>query len=223
MMECDLQDLESAKQTPWYLPPAAFKQYGYKRRHYMPGENSLYQTVVNKITTTIPNYQPHKISVISQFSCFGYCFNPITIYCAYNHDQTKIVAVVLEVTNTPWHEKKVYVLSPHEKPPFYHARFDKQMHVSPFMDMRYVYDLTLFHADHSIYLKLENHRDNECCFRACLNLKKIPVTKTRLLWHKIKYPLMTQRITWQIYKQAFNLWRKGVSFVPHPNKNREPT
>jgi DUF1365 family protein len=37
----------------------------------------------------------------------------------------------------------------------------------------------------------------------------------RVLW---RYPLMTMRVSWGIYRQALALRRKGVPFHPHPDR-----
>ena len=68
---------------------------------------------------------------------WGWLFNPITIYWCDARDGSDDI-VVLEVTNTPWHERHWYVLDAHHAGPF-----AKELHVSPFLPMDLTYRLQI--------------------------------------------------------------------------------
>ncbi len=50
------------------------------------------------------------IRLLTHLRYFGYCFNPVSFYYCYDPSGQDIVAVVAEVTNTPWGERHCYVL-----------------------------------------------------------------------------------------------------------------
>ena len=85
-----------------------------------------------------------KIQLVTNLRCFGYVFNPVSIYyCFSKVCETKLDAVVLEVSNTPWLEKRLYVLPFWDQIPqkeHYRCKWEKDFHVSPFFDVFYNYE-----------------------------------------------------------------------------------
>ncbi len=128
------------------------------------------------------------------------------------------MAVVAEVTNTPWGEKHCYVIpcSPDYK--LHHCKNRKQFHVSPFMpmDMHYAWALTT--PDTNLTVRIENHDTNECVFDVAMHLQRREFSTAKLMWAVARFPFMTVRVVLAIYWQAFRLWWKRVAFVPHPNR-----
>ena len=83
--------------------------------------------------------------MLTQPRTWGWLFNPITIYLAWNNADEPPVAAVLEVTNTPWKERHHYAVPLTSQGPdtSIGAEFDKHLHVSPFLGMDYQYRLKL--------------------------------------------------------------------------------
>jgi DUF1365 family protein len=85
--------------------------------------------------------------MLTQPRTWGWLFNPITIYLAWEQDvDAGPTAALLEVTNTPWKERHLYAVELQPGPadpggPRFRARFDKALHVSPFLGERYRYEL----------------------------------------------------------------------------------
>ena len=50
------------------------------------------------------------IAMLTQLRTWGWLFNPITIYYCFDRTGTTVARAVVEVTNTPWHERAAYVL-----------------------------------------------------------------------------------------------------------------
>ena len=67
---------------------------------------------------------------------WGWLFNPLTVYYCFDAGGAEVEWTVLEVTNTPWHERHCYVIGP----PGRH-RVVKAMHVFPFLPMGTMYDV----------------------------------------------------------------------------------
>lgn len=99
----------------------------------------------------------------------------------------------------------------------YSYKFQKELHVSPFMAMNYAYKLNLKINSQKIVVHMENYRDGKKDFDATLSLntqKNASVNK--VFW---QYPLITYKIAKAIYWQALKLWIKGVPFHTHPGSN----
>ncbi|QYG94161.1 DUF1365 domain-containing protein [Iamia sp. SCSIO 61187] len=77
------------------------------------------------------------IRLLTHLRHWAWTFNPISLYFAYDAEDTRVEAVLAEVTNTPWHERTAYALAapPPEEAEATGIRFAKAMHVSPFMDL----------------------------------------------------------------------------------------
>lgn len=154
-----------------------------------------------------------RICLLTNLSCFGYCFNPISIY--FIHDEhDKVQALLLEVSNTPWLEKHIYLL---DKPISRHGStleftFNKALHVSPFMEMDYVYHLHAKIEEDKIIIHLANHKDNIKHFDASLVLHN---AKSQSNWTLFRYLFMSMKVVAWIYWQALKLRLKGLKYIPY--------
>lgn len=159
------------------------------------------------------------IRLLTQPRYFGFLINPVSFYFCYDATGAKLRAVIAEVTNTPWGERKCYVLSgdtlaaSEGTSPL---RIDKQLHVSPFMPMDMEYAWRLATPASRLRIDIGNYRHDRPVFGATLRLVRrewTPGTLRRVLW---RYPFMTQRIAAAIYWQALKLWWQGCPVYPHP-------
>jgi DUF1365 family protein len=96
--------------------------------------------------------QIDRIELLTNLSFFGaYNFNPVSVYYCYqqkqkDEEEDRLVAVVLEVSNTPWLDKRMYVLKFDQDKTLnmkYEVCWEKDFHVSPFMDVSHYYDWIL--------------------------------------------------------------------------------
>lgn len=164
------------------------------------------------------------VAVLTQPRTWGWLFNPITVYFCFAGDGLALDAVVAEVTNTPWHERHVYVV---EGAPGVH-RFPKAMHVSPFLGMDHDYVMSWSIPGDRVTLRLGNrpaqdgndgrpgHDDDRRLFDAALVLERREPTRremSRLVWRR---PLQTYGVSTGIYRHALALVAKGAPFHHHP-------
>lgn len=201
-----------------------FNWFTYKRKNYLSEPqiplDQYVRFLIQKKKGIFPN---GKIFLLTNLSCLGYCFNPISIYFIFNEDYNEIDFLIVEVTNTPWGEKHAYILDQpiKLKNSIYQYHFKKELHVSPFMDMNYDYEFNLKIDDNQIIVHMNNYHDGKLDFDATLSLHFVP-TESKPAWKIFqKYPLITYKITSAIYWQALKLWLKGNSFHSHPNQNKE--
>ncbi len=150
---------------------------------------------------------------------FGYVFNPISLYYCYAEDGTSLEAILGEVTNTPWGERTLYVMSMNDNlgaPEHPQFRFGKRMHVSPFlpMDMEYHWKLNL--PGERLVLHIDDLHQDKTLLDATLILKRRKLdghNLARVLW---RYPFMTGQVIFDIHWQALRLWLKDVPVFDHP-------
>ncbi|KTC80200.1 hypothetical protein Lche_2220 [Legionella cherrii] len=198
-----------------------FNWFSLKRKNYLnestiPLDEYARQLVMNRYGT----YPKGKIYLLTQLSCLGYCFNPISIYFIFDEANQNLDYLILEVTNTPWGERHNYVLeySAQPKNEIYSYQFQKELHVSPFMSMNYSYHLNLKLNKEKIVVHMENHIEGKKDFDATLMLKaQDNCSIKKVFWH---YPLVTYKVSAAIYWQALKLWIKGVPFHAHPSSNK---
>ena len=142
---------------------------------------------------------------------------------------------VLEVSNTPWHERCRYVVGP----PGEH-RFAKAMHVSPFLPAQGAYTLRYSPPSEVLRVDLDveapeapaSHRRwgeptsqqrPEVQLAATMLLRRRQPDRaalSRLLW---SYFLMTVRVSAGIYVQALRLGALRAHFHPHPRRRDSVT
>ena len=109
------------------------------------------QSVLFQTNACVEN--SNKILLVTHLRYFGYCFNPVSWYYSIRESDETLDAVVAEVSNTPWLEMHSYVIHPKSPTSIVEvSQFDsswicqhkKQLHVSPFMEMEYIYQWKFF-------------------------------------------------------------------------------
>ena len=199
-----------------------FNWFSFRRKNYLshpeiPLDDYVRQLVVAKFDT----YPKGKVYLLTNLSCLGYCFNPISLYFIFDNTNQKLDYLILEVTNTPWGDKHNYVLasSSRSKNEVYDFQFQKELHVSPFMAMNYDYQFKLKINKQKIIVHMENHIDGKKDFDATLILT---ASAQKTAFKKVfrHYPLITYKVVAAIYWQALKLWIKGVPFHAHPKTDK---
>ena len=162
------------------------------------------------------------IRMLTHLRYFGYCFNPVSFYYCFDSVGQRVETIVTEIHNTPWLEEHPYVLgdilNEHDNSNWRRYRFDKQFHVSPFMDMNIAYDWRFRVPGIRLNVHMINYRDGQRIFDASLALQRRAISATSLSKVLMRYPLMTAKVTALIYWQALRLTIKKTPFYTHPAK-----
>ena len=191
------------------------------RRHDYLGDPSvpLDRSVRDLVEQQTGHRPDGPVALLTHLRTWGWLFNPISLYYCFASDGETVDAVVVEVTNTPWHERTTYVLPG----PGTHL-VDKQLHVSPFLPMDLHHRFVIGDPGPRLVLGVDDLRGGAVLFAASMVLQRRPADRRslgRVLW---RFPLMTMRVSWGIYRQALALRRRGVPVHPHPDRaGREMT
>lgn len=222
MMYVDLQELPALFQKRWFWS-AAHPNLAWFRRadHWGHREQPLADSIRDLVESQVGARPSGPIRLLTHFRYFGFGMNPISLYYCFN-EREQIEFVVAEVTNTPWRERKCYVLDARGRSATSEltATHPKELHVSPFLGMDFDYRFFLSAPGPSLDVRIENlpraaHADRPL-FEATLALERRSITAGRLAGVLVRYPLMTARVFAAIYWQALRLRLKKVPLVPHP-------
>jgi DUF1365 family protein len=198
-----------------------FNWFSFHRKNYLtPSELALGEQARQLIKAKHGHTPSGKIYLLTNLSCLGYSINPISLYFVYNDAGDELDYLIVEVTNTPWGEKHQYVLTNPVKPQkdIYHYRFEKLLHVSPFLPMNYIYDFHLKVKKEQIILHINNFMGEDKHFDATLTLNEHPIHKKTWQHIVFGFPFMTFKVAAAIYWQALKLWIKGARFYSHTKK-----
>lgn len=151
------------------------------------------------------------VALLANPRTLGWFANPLAVYYCRDAGDA-LAAVVLEVTNTPWHERHHYVVAGAGE----HV-LDKALHVSPFlgMDRRYLLRVGDPAASLTVAFEVLDDRDTSE-LTASLTLERRPMSRSSLgsaLW---RHALQPQRVSAGIYGHAAALAWKGARFHSHP-------
>jgi DUF1365 family protein len=123
--------------------------------HIQSSEEKLSTSIYLLLEQHLPNiaWKQCSIKLLTNLSCLGYNFNPISMYYVMmptssstatttSTTTNQLAAIVLEVSNTPWLEKRMYVLDMRKNDDDQQQHiisWEKDFHVSPFFDEGHVY------------------------------------------------------------------------------------
>jgi hypothetical protein len=225
MVYLDLDELpELFDGMPFFSARGAALAY-FRRADYLGDENvPLKDAVCDLVEQRIGSRPLGPVCVLTHMRYFGHCFNPVSFYYCFDASGQRILAVIAEVTNTPWGERHSYVMAVDESADHGSLRlmrgeFSKRLHVSPLMSMDHIYDWRLSEPSEQLIVHIESLKlSGESVFDATLSLRRREISKRSLRATLARYPFLTLRITARIYGHALRLKLRGATYFPHPDK-----
>jgi DUF1365 family protein len=153
------------------------------------------------------------ICILTQPRSWGLAFNPVSFFYCFN-ERDHLVAVLCEVTNTPWHERYHYVL-PASGEGHQHVEVAKAFHVSPFLPRDLQYRMSFAAPNERLGVHMADWQGAEKVFDATLNLHRQALSRKAVHLHLLKFPWMTAKTCLTIYWQALRLALKRVPIFSH--------
>ncbi len=201
----------------------------FHRDDYLPSDAPTVHEAVEETVAGAGGSVRGPVAMLGHVRTWGWLFSPLTLYYCFDPSGRFVEWTVLEVSNTPWHERCRYVVGP----PGEH-RFAKDMHVSPFLPAQGTYTLRYSPPAEGLRVSLDveaprpaapyrrwdepNPQRPEPQLAASMVLRRRQLDRAalaRLLW---SYPLMTVRVSSGIYVQALRLGARRAPFHPHPGR-----
>lgn len=212
----DLATVENELKVPGLLS-TRYPALGWFRRADYMGDpaQSLSDMIRDTVEAETGWRVDGRIRLLTNLRYWGFVMNPIAIfYCDDSDGQLRYL--VLQVTNTPWREKTLYVVRSEPESRNQNGRFAKRMHVSPFHPMDMTYDCRFRAPESKLFFHLENHRSSRRETDATLVLERVPMTLARLTGLVIRQPSMSMKAGMGIYWQALKLRLKKAPVYHHP-------
>lgn len=222
-MFLDLDEIDYLVQTRRCFSTRKFAPMSFFRSdHAGDPQVSLKSAIAMKIREECGVAVSGPIRLLTQLRHFGVYFSPINVYYCFADDQ-QLVALVAEVSNTPWNERHSYVLWEGNRTADNPACYShpKAFHVSPFMDMHAHYDWQIHPPDAHLKLSLACRKEGKTTFHAALDLRRVVLTDNQLMLSFMRRPIAAAHIMSAIYFQALRLWIKKCQFYPHPQTVRK--
>jgi uncharacterized protein len=214
----DLAEVEVAFAGRWAWSAKRIAPMRFRRRDYFgPPDVPLDQAVrdaVQQATSTRPD---GPIRLLTNLRCFGYLFNPVSFYYCFDRDE-RLVAVLAQITNTPWGERHHYVVAAEPGQRTLRAEFQKQFHVSPFQPMEQRYRWAVSPPGERLAVHMQNEAAGERVFDATLAMERRPWTTKQLWLCWLRHPCMAGKVILTIHWHALRLWLKRATFHVHPKK-----
>lgn len=182
------------------------------------------EAVLEKLQCEVPTLTAvGSIRLLTLWRSWGTYFSPVNFYYCFDAADQEVVAMVAEVSNTPWNERHEYVLTNANRSAANGRGYEnlKTFHVSPFLDVGLQYRWQLSDPSTALSLHLEARRDDRVLLDATLSMRRRELTGANWLWTLAQFPWLPARVLPKIYWQALRLWIKKVPFYPHP-RHRSP-
>jgi DUF1365 family protein len=164
------------------------------------------------------------VRLLTQLRHSGIYFSPLNLYFCFDADGETVPAIVAEVSNTPWNERRHYVLDDRTRVNAsggLRFRHGKDFHVSPFMSMDATYRWKLTPPGNRLTAHIRSTGGARAPFDAVMALARQPWTDANLLRLLARFPAAKVQILAAIYWQAFRLWIKRCPYFPHPNPSAQ--
>lgn len=215
----DLDEIEQVFAQRWLWSITRRNVAEFRRGDYLgPPELLLAEAVRRRVEQATGQRPIGPIRLLTHLRYAGMVFNPVSFYYCFAADGETLVAVLAEITNTPWKERHAYVLpvdTAQLQGRTLRWTFPKTFHVSPFMPMNCEYDWRFTVPGDDLMVHMNVIREGHRAFDATLNLQRRPLTAgslARVLW---RYPLMTMQVVAAIHWQALRLWLKRNPVYDH--------
>ena len=222
MMYLDLDELPALFEGRWFWSTSRAALARFRREDHLGDPDTPLVDSVRELVEKETGTKPRgPVRLLTHLRYFGYTFNPVSFFYCFDENDERVENIVLEVNNTPWKERHIYVMPCQEgSAASGHYRFQrpKEFHVSPFLPMDMDYDWRFNLPSERLLVHLENWREGQLAFDATMTLEREPLGGASLARALVEYPFMTGQVVGGIYWQALRLWLKRAPFFTHPEK-----
>ena len=222
----DLDELDQVFAGRWLWSVGRRNLAEFRRSDYLGDASVPLADAVRDRAEALSGHRPlGPVRLLTHLRYGGLVFNPVSFYYCHDADGS-LQCIVAEITNTPWQERHAYVLPVAQAQVHgraLHWQFDKQFHVSPFMQMDCQYDWRFTPPGDSLHVHMQVWRQGVLQFDATQHMQRQPLDGRGLARVLLRYPLMTAQVLAAIHWQALRLWLKRSPIHDHPSNARRPS
>jgi DUF1365 family protein len=164
------------------------------------------------------------VRLLTGLRYLGHSFNPVSFYYCFDPAGERVEAVVADVENIPWGERRAYVIARGERGGRVLAdELDKTLHVSPLMGMDQTYAFRASEPGERLAVHIGSRpREGKAgkSFDATLSLRRRELSRPLMTGLLARYPAMSLQVVAKIYAQSLRLKLKGARYFPHPEGSR---
>ena len=221
MLYLDLNELDRVFRGRWFWSINRPNLASFRREDYLGGAGTSLTDKIREVVIDSGGPPPEgPIRMLTHLRYFGYCFNPVTFYYCFFPDGQRVQTILAEITNTPWNERKTYVLVPEldeSVGTLHRYRFPKNFHVSPFLPMVLDYDWRFAEPSKKLDIHMSVESKDNKIFDASLHMQSAPLNGASLARALLSYIPMSLKVVGAIYWEALKLRLKGIPVYDHPN------
>ncbi|MEQ8210339.1 MAG: DUF1365 domain-containing protein [Lacipirellulaceae bacterium] len=238
MAYLDLEEVEELIRRSWLLSSrklalASFREQDHCQalRSKLPTADCPLPTLVRDYVARITGKRPAgPIRLLTQLRQAGLFFSPLNLFYCYEgptHQTPAIQTIVAEVSNTPWNQRRLYVLhegnrteGESELSSDANLRYAhvKDFHVSPFRKLEESYHWNLSPPGEELQVTIQSVGHDVKPFTASMTMHRAVWSDRHLAWEVVRRPVNSINILAAIHWQALRLWLKRCPFIPHPSK-----
>ncbi|MFK3845477.1 MULTISPECIES: DUF1365 domain-containing protein [Stenotrophomonas] len=216
----DLEEVDRVFDRRWLWSVGRRNLVEFRRSDYLGDpDQPLAEAVRDRVQGALGHRPLGPVRLLAHLRHAGHVFNPVSFYYCHAVDET-LECIVAEITNTPWKQRHAYVLPVADAQARGRAlrwRFDKQFHVSPFMQMDCGYDWRFTVPGDDLRVHMQVWRDGQRQFDATQSMQRRALDGRGLAMVLARHPLMTLQVVGAIHWQAMRLWLKRNPVHDHPS------
>jgi len=183
----------------------------YNADHGLRDGSSIINWIKKILSKEKINIDGIKIKLLCFPRCFGYVFNPLSVFYCYDKNSC-LKAVLYEVKNT-FSEQHTYIFRTKPSEDIILHKCNKKFYVSPFIEMKTFYNFRLSKPRSTISVIIKQNDTVGPLIVAKQVGKRIRLNSKNLLWQFLKHPLMSFKVILAIHFEAFRLFTKGIKLV----------
>ncbi|MEB3287439.1 MAG: DUF1365 family protein [Vampirovibrionales bacterium] len=214
----DLDEVPLLSEAIRLFNTEAFSLYSFWPSDYCPTEEntSLKQRIINAFSSFGLSAPISSIQLVSQVRHFGYGFNPLSLFFAYDNRQ-ECVGVLAQVENT-FREMKLFPVfnttnkNEDNPPKNFHARIDKCFYVSPYSKADTTFDFIVSPPSQHIQVSVNTLENEKNILKSGYTGQRNVLNDENLQRFFKKYPLLSWQFSALIHWHAMRLWLKGLPF-----------
>jgi uncharacterized protein len=214
----DIDRLDEVRRVSWLLSVNRGNLVSFWEKDHVERGDETLRAYADRLLAGAGLSKPAaRILLLAYPRILGYAFNPISVYFAYDEDDT-LIALIYAVRNT-FGERHTYV-APVEDGDLSEAGIrqtrTKIFHVSPFIDMGTRYNFRILPPGRTVRLRIHETEKGEALLSATFTGDAKNLGTAALSACLLKFPLMTWKIMAGIHWEALKLWLRGARFHRSP-------